>query len=146
MRASRFLSLLLAVLSLPVAILLTILPAAAADVLVGTDAEAAVAPDEALMPAPTTVVYVFPTSPQSFVPLAGLPSFLIMRGAPLPRVATQVSYSVVVPAVAAPALGAPLVPGDLDCAQLPGPVLAPPPDPYKLDRDGDGIGCAPEDR
>jgi hypothetical protein len=29
----------------------------------------------------TTIVYVFPTSPQNFVPIDGLPSFLAMPGA-----------------------------------------------------------------
>lgn len=31
--------------------------------------------------------------------------------------------------------------GDLDCADLPGPVRVTGADPHGLDRDGDGIGC-----
>jgi hypothetical protein len=37
----------------------------------------------------TTIVYVFPTSPQNSAPIDGLPLFLAMPGAPLPAVATQ---------------------------------------------------------
>jgi hypothetical protein len=90
-----------------------------------------------------TVVYVFPTSPQTFVPVAGLPSFLVMPGAPAPAVATQVVYSVARPA-AAVRLGAAIA--DLDCSNFVGTVIISGPDRYNLDRDGDGIGCEPEDR
>lgn len=31
--------------------------------------------------------------------------------------------------------------GDLDCPQVPGPVRIVGADPYRLDRDNDGIGC-----
>ncbi|MEU8523700.1 excalibur calcium-binding domain-containing protein [Streptomyces sp. NBC_01216] len=33
---------------------------------------------------------------------------------------------------------------DVDCSDLPGPVVVGPSDPHRLDRDGDGIGCEPE--
>lgn len=129
-----------------IAAVLAAAPAAAADVLVSTDT-----PDRdvvvlerpaAAVAEATTVVYVFPTSPQTFVPMAGLPSFLFMPGAPLPEIATQVHYSVALPAVFMSAT----VTGDVDCRHFLGEVLAPAPDPYNLDRDGDGIGCEPEDR
>ena len=89
----------------------------------------------------TTVVYVFPTSPQTFVPVAGLPSFLVMPGADLPAIATQVVYSVPRPAVMANTAIT-----DLDCTNFVGEVTISGPDRFGLDKDGDGIGCEPEDR
>ncbi|MGN6486893.1 MAG: hypothetical protein ACTHLT_03605 [Devosia sp.] len=91
----------------------------------------------------TTIVYVYPTSPAAFVPVVGLPSFLMMPGAPLPEVPAYVVRTTVVPAMASYVL-TPV--GDVDCSQIPGTVLAPAPDPYNLDKDNDGIGCEPEDR
>lgn len=89
----------------------------------------------------TTVVYVFPTSPQTFVPIAGLPSFLAMPGAELPAIATQVVYT-----TPSPALPAGTTIADLDCSNFIGEVTISGPDRYGLDKDGDGIGCEPEDR
>ncbi|NGP17101.1 hypothetical protein [Devosia aurantiaca] len=88
----------------------------------------------------TTVVYVFPTSPQSFVPVKGLPSFLAMPGAPLPPVSTQVIYSAPLPE--------PMVTSsaDLDCDNFAGEVALAGADIFNLDKDGDGIGCESEDR
>lgn len=128
-----------------IAAVLAAAPAAAADALVLADApdrEVIVLEQPDAAAGDTTVVYVFPTSPQTFVPMAGLPSFLFMPGAPLPEIATEVRYSMAVPAAALPAV----IPGDIDCDQILGEVLAPAPDPYHLDRDGDGVGCEPEDR
>ena len=48
----------------------------------------------------TTIVYVYPTSPAAFVPVVGLPSFLMMPGAPLPEVPAYVVRTTVVPAMA----------------------------------------------
>jgi hypothetical protein len=93
---------------------------------------------------PVQVVYVYPTSPSTFVPMAGLPSFLFQPGAPLPEIGTYVVHAVPVPAVASYPLV--VAAGDIDCAQLPGPVQVLPPDTFDLDKDGDGIGCEPEDR
>lgn len=89
----------------------------------------------------TTVAYVFPTSPQSFVPIRSLPSFMAMPGAEMPLVATQVVYSMPVPdtLVRAPGL-------DVDCSHFAGTVAVAGDDVFNLDRDGDGIGCEPEDR
>ena len=94
--------------------------------------------------APAQVVYVYPTSPSTFVPMAGLPSFLFQPGAPLPTIGTYVVHAVPVPALASYPLV--IAAGDIDCAQLPGPVQVLPPDTFDLDKDGDGIGCEPEDR
>jgi hypothetical protein len=93
---------------------------------------------------PVQVVYVYPTSPSTFVPFAGLPSFLFQPGAPLPEIGTYVVHAVPVPAVASYPLV--IAAGDIDCDQLPGPVQVLPPDTFDLDKDGDGIGCEPEDR
>src|SRR5688572_21406728 len=49
---------------------------------------------------PVQVVYVYPTSPSTFVPMAGLPSFLFQPGAPLPEIGAYVVHAVPVPAVA----------------------------------------------
>lgn len=102
---------------------------------------------------PITVVYVYPTSPQTFVPVEGLASFAVMPGAPLPQVATQVVHSATLPALAAvplPAIVAPVTPvvaaADIDCAHFEGAVRVVAPDVYNLDDDGDGIGCEPEER
>jgi len=100
----------------------------------------------------TTVVYVFPTSPQTFVPIAGLPSFLAMPGAPVPAVATQVVYTTPAPIAPMKAVAtttiAPTTPSavDLDCSNFVGTVTISGPDRFHLDKDGDGIGCEPEDR
>jgi hypothetical protein len=93
---------------------------------------------------PVQMVYVYPTSPSTFVPMAGLPSFLFMPGAPLPEIGTYVVHAVPVPAVASMPIV--VAAGDIDCDQLPGPVQVLPPDRFDLDKDGDGIGCEPEDR
>ncbi len=93
---------------------------------------------------PVQVVYVYPTSPSTFVPMAGLPSFLFMPGSPLPEIGTYVVHAVPVPAVASTPVV--VAAGDIDCDQLPGPVQVLPLDTFNLDKDGDGIGCEPEDR
>ena len=97
-----------------------------------------------------TVVYVFPTSPQTFVPIAGLPSFLAMPGAELPAVATQVVYSATTPLLPAPSKviteGDIAQPTVLICGDFIGTVRVTKPDRFHLDGDGDGIGCEPEDR
>jgi hypothetical protein len=90
----------------------------------------------------TTIVYVFPTSPQKFVPIDGLPSFLAMPGSPLPAVATQVVYTAPQP-VAPATLVSSL---DVDCSNFSGEVRIAGPDRFDLDKDGDGIGCEKEDR
>ena len=90
----------------------------------------------------TTLVYVFPTSPQTFVPVQGLPSFLVMPGGDVPAIATQVVYTVPQP-VPAPGGGAI---ADFDCSNFVGTVTISGPDRFDLDKDGDGIGCEPEDR
>jgi hypothetical protein len=90
----------------------------------------------------TTIVYVFPTSPQKFAPIDGLPSFLAMPGSPLPAVATQVVYT-----APQPVPPAALVSGlDVDCSNFSGEVRIAGPDRFDLDKDGDGIGCGKEDR
>ena len=95
----------------------------------------------------TTIVYVFPTSPQSFVPVANLPSFLVMPGAEIPAVATEVVYTVPQPAVATTTTVATAsTVADLDCSNFIGTVTISGPDRFGLDKDGDGIGCEPEDR
>jgi hypothetical protein len=94
----------------------------------------------------TTIVYVFPTSPQSFVPVAGLPSFLVMPGAQIPAVATEVVYTVPQPMVATTTVATASTVADLDCANFIGIVTISGPDRFGLDKDGDGIGCEPEDR
>jgi hypothetical protein len=94
----------------------------------------------------TTIVYVFPTSPQAFVPVAGLPSFLVMPGAQIPAVATEVVYTVPQPTVATTTVATASTVGDLDCANFIGIVTISGPDRFGLDKDGDGIGCEPEDR
>ena len=95
----------------------------------------------------TTIVYVFPTSPQSFVPVTGLPSFLVMPGADIPAVATEVVYTVPQPAVATTTtVAAASMVADLDCSNFIGSVTISGPDRFGLDKDGDGIGCEPEDR
>ena len=88
----------------------------------------------------STIVYVFPTSPQTFVPVKGLPSFLAMPGAPLPIVATQVVYTATGPLPSATASA------ELSCADFVGPVRISEPDRFHLDKDGDGIGCEAADR
>jgi hypothetical protein len=88
----------------------------------------------------TTIVYVFPTSPQTFVPVAGLPSFLVMPGAPIPAVATEIVYSAPGPVPAT------LTSVNVDCRNFTGVVTIAGADTFNLDRDGDGIGCEPEDR
>jgi hypothetical protein len=90
----------------------------------------------------TTIVYVFPTSPQTFVPVAGLPSFLVMPGADVPPIATQVVYSTSVPATSTQLVAS----VDVDCSNFTGIVTISGPDMFNLDKDGDGIGCEPEDR
>jgi hypothetical protein len=92
----------------------------------------------------TTIVYVFPTSPQTFVPVAGLPSFLVMPGAEVPAVATQVVYTVPGPTTSVGATAATVA--SLDCTDFVGPVSISGLDRFHLDKDGDGIGCEPEDR
>jgi len=104
------------------------------------DADAALAPPA--LDAPTTAIYVYPTSPQTFVPVVGLPSFVIQPGAPVPEVATHVVHSVAVPHWAE--RRRPL--GDLDCSNFDGPVHVIPPDVNHLDPDGDGLGCEPHER
>lgn len=100
----------------------------------------------------TTVVYVFPTSPQTFVPIAGLPSFLAMPGAPVPAVATQVVYTTPGPLAPVKAVGTTTIAPttatavDIDCSNFVGTVTIAGPDRFHLDKDGDGIGCEPEDR
>jgi hypothetical protein len=89
-----------------------------------------------------TVVYVFPTSPQTFVPVSGLPSFLVAPGAPPPQFATEVIYAMPQPAVTLPASAGPTV----DCSDFTGEVAIAGPDTFGFDRDGDGLGCEPEDR
>ena len=88
----------------------------------------------------TTIAYIFPTSPQSFIPIRSLPSFLAMPGADLPPVATEVIYSVPLPASLVHATS------DVDCRHFSGTVRVAGKDIFNLDRDGDGIGCEPEDR
>jgi hypothetical protein len=89
----------------------------------------------------TTIIYVFPTSPQTFVPVAGLPSFLVMPGAPVPAVATEVVYSTPgpVPSTAVASV-------KVDCRNFGGVVTIAGPDVFNLDKDNDGVGCEPEDR
>lgn len=89
-----------------------------------------------------TVVYVFPTSPQTFVPVSGLPSFLMAPGAPPPQFATEVIYAMPQPAIALPVGAGPIV----DCSDFVGEVAIAGPDTFGLDLDGDGVGCEPEDR
>ncbi len=135
-------------LPLSAALALLVLGAAAPAFADAAIADGSVSAPVAAAAAPITVVYVYPTSPSTFVPVVGLPSFLVMPGAPLPEVATQVTTTVALPA-APVAVAGPLpaaVSGDLDCSLFAGIVIAPAPDPYGLDRDGDGIGCEPEDR
>lgn len=90
----------------------------------------------------TTIVYVFPSSPQTFIPVDGLPSFLVMPGVNTPAVATQVVYTMPTPLPSAPAAGAAV----FDCSNFIGTVTISSPDRFGLDKDGDGIGCEPEDR
>ena len=90
----------------------------------------------------TTIVYVFPTSPQTFVPVAGLPSFLVMPGAEVPPVATQVIYTT--PGLVASTRLVASV--KVNCSNFTGVVTISGPDTFNLDKDGDGIGCEPEDR
>ncbi|GLQ53116.1 hypothetical protein [Devosia nitrariae] len=90
----------------------------------------------------TTIVYVFPTSPQAFVPVIGLPSFLVMPGADAPKVATQVIYTTPGPVASTDLVGS----VDLDCSNFNGSVTISGPDAFDLDKDGDGIGCEQEDR
>ena len=83
-----------------------------------------------------TIVYVYATSPSTFVTVAGLPSFLVMPGAPLPTVATQVVYTVPVPVL--PALPVTVFStGDLDCSHFSGTVIVGPNDPHGLDEQRD---------
>lgn len=89
----------------------------------------------------TTIVYVFPTSPQSFAPIEGLPSFVMMPGADAPQVATQVIYT-----TPAPVVRKLLASIDVDCSNFKGTVTISGPDRFGLDRDGDGIGCETEER
>lgn len=89
----------------------------------------------------TTIVYVFPTSPQSFAPIEGLPSFVMMPGADAPQVATQVIYT-----TPAPVVRNLLASIDVDCSNFKGTVTISGPDTFGLDRDGDGIGCETEER
>ena len=65
-----------------------------------------------------------------------------MPGADVPAVATQVVYTVPQPALATP--GGTVA--DFDCSNFIGTVTIAGPDRYGLDKDGDGIGCEPEDR
>ncbi len=115
----------------------------AADLVI-RDADLPVAATVTVPAPPVQVVYVYPTSPSTFVPFAGLPSFLFQPGAPLPEIGTYVVHAVPVPAIASYPLV--IAAGDVDCAELPGPVQVLPPDTFDLDEDGDGIGCEPEDR
>ena len=101
-----------------------------------------VAPAPIVAGGDTTIVYVFPTSPQTFVPVEGLPSFLAMPGAPIPAVATQVVYSAPMPAAPAQRVSS----LDVDCSNFAGEVTIAGPDRFDLDKDGDGIGCETEDR
>ena len=94
-------------------------------------------------PQTVTVVYVYPTTPQAFVPVASLPSFLVQPGAPLPEIQNFVVQSVPVPVLA----GSPVAAAaDLDCSDLTGPVFVGASDPHHLDKTGNGIGCEPADR
>ncbi|HEV7275112.1 MAG TPA: hypothetical protein VGN80_02385 [Devosiaceae bacterium] len=102
--------------------------------------DTALAPPE-LEEAASTAIYVYPTSPSTFVPVVGLPSFVIQPGAPVPEVATHVVHSVPLPAWPA---GRAL--GDLDCSNFEGTVRVVRPDVNFLDPDGDGIGCEPHER
>lgn len=89
----------------------------------------------------TTIVYVFPTSPQSFAPIEGLPSFVMMPGADAVHVATQVIYTTTAPDL--PNMVASI---DLDCSNFKGTVTISGPDAFGLDPDGDGLGCEAEER
>ena len=100
------------------------------------------APSPVVVGGDTTIVYVFPTTPQTFVPVATLPSFLVMPGAEVPTVATQVIYTK--PGPAAPASVDSIV--DVDCSNFTGVVKIAGPDTFNLDDDGDRVGCEPEDR
>jgi hypothetical protein len=97
-----------------------------------------------------SIIYVFPTSPQSFIPVAGLPSFLVMPGAEVPAIATQVVYTVPRPAplvrASATTTTAVSVAAMFDCSNFVGVVTIAGPDRFHLDKDGDSIGCEPEDR
>jgi hypothetical protein len=87
-----------------------------------------------------TVVNVFPTSPQAFVPVTGLPSYLVMPGSAPLSVATEVIYTNTVPADSVQrAAGI-----DVNCANFNGTVQISGPDVFSLDKDGDGIGCGRE--
>lgn len=114
--------------------------AAAATTAMPAAAQEAVAPIVA--GGDTTIVYVFPTSPQTFVPIAGLPSFLAMPGAEIPAIPTQVVYTTPAPVAAAELVAS----VDVDCSNFAGTVTIAGPDTFDLDKDGDGIGCEPEDR
>ena len=122
--------------------------AADVQVTVGKPGDVAVVPRPdadtgAVIPAPprtVTVVYVYPTSPQTFVPVASLPSYLVQPGAPLPQIANFVVQSVPIPVLAGTPVAAA---ADLDCSDLNGPVFVGAADPHHLDRNGNGIGCEP---
>jgi hypothetical protein len=122
---------------LPIIALVALSPCMAAPAALAQNAEPTV-----VSGGDTTVVYVFPTSPQTFVPVAGLPSFLVMPGADSPPVATQVVYTTTRPVPSSP-IGSV---SDLDCSNFIGTVTISGPDRFGLDKDGDGIGCEPEDR
>ena len=84
-----------------------------------------------------TIVNVFPTSPQTFVPAIGLPSYLVMPGSPPVSVATEVIYTTTGPAASVQrAAGV-----DVDCSNFDGTVQISGPDVFSLDKDGDGVGC-----
>lgn len=89
-----------------------------------------------------TIVNVFPTSPQAFVPVSGLPSYLVMPGSAPLSVATEVIYTTTAPAaLAQPAAGV-----DVNCTNFANTVQISGPDVFSLDKDGDGVGCEPGDR
>ena len=111
---------------------LTTLPSEAQDVAVGS----------IVTGGPTMIVYVFPTSPQSFVPVAGLPSFLVMPGGDVPAGRDfRVIYTSPGPLPSTLVASA-----ALDCRNFTGVVTIAGPDAFNLDKDHDGIGCEPEDR
>ena len=89
-----------------------------------------------------TIVNVFPTSPQSFAPVTGLPSYLAMPGSAPLAVATEVIYTTTGPA----ALTQHATGVEVNCANFSGTVQISGSDIFDLDEDGDGVGCEPDER
>jgi hypothetical protein len=89
-----------------------------------------------------TVVNVFPTSPQAFIPVTGLPSYLVMPGSQPLSVATEVIYTTTAPATSVERVRQ----VDVNCANFDGEVHISGADVFGLDEDSDGIGCESEDR